>query len=397
MAHSVYSIQPRIVLAELLMTMRDSWQVARVLPNLRLSTSVGNRFAALCNFSDPRVAALEREDAASFEFLKRFTNEFGVRIHPTILLVSRELPHAVWSAEALVSFRDMFSVSVVPKARARLLHDDGQNEPIYSDYFEFYPWSVGKDREFVVAHTPAMWSGHLLKKFSGKSSPSLPMIEIQSNHIDFDHFHFISNIWYEYYIKRKKLKKGYSTLFRSLNMAYHAAAMPGNRDVTLYDLGRLIALWVSACEILVHPCNSNVNKKLIIEKMRNRCFLNKNLKARLYKRKISKKRQVSVDYIEWFVEKMYNLRNDYLHGNHVRVNDILHPKSSRSMFLYPAILYRLVLSSAFDLGVKPVSNGQIIQMIEDGSYQNYALRRYHEDLYEQGLLSFRTQRSSNSR
>ena len=42
-------------------------------------------------------------------------------------------------------------------------------------------------------------------------------------------------------------------LFRSLNMANAVANLQGHAEITHYDLGRLVALWVSAFEILAHP------------------------------------------------------------------------------------------------------------------------------------------------
>lgn len=42
-------------------------------------------------------------------------------------------------------------------------------------------------------------------------------------------------------------------LTRSLNMAYHASLLPAGTDTTFYDVGRIVSLWVSAFEILVHP------------------------------------------------------------------------------------------------------------------------------------------------
>ena len=44
-----------------------------------------------------------------------------------------------------------------------------------------------------------------------------------------------------------------NALFRSLNMAFRAAEMPAWNDITVYDVGRSVALWVSAFEILAHP------------------------------------------------------------------------------------------------------------------------------------------------
>jgi hypothetical protein len=42
-------------------------------------------------------------------------------------------------------------------------------------------------------------------------------------------------------------------LFRSLNMANEAARIPAPVASTFYDVGRTLALWVSAFEIVAHP------------------------------------------------------------------------------------------------------------------------------------------------
>ena len=41
-------------------------------------------------------------------------------------------------------------------------------------------------------------------------------------------------------------------LFRALEMARAASKMPGGSDATDYDVGRAVAMWVSAFEILAH-------------------------------------------------------------------------------------------------------------------------------------------------
>jgi hypothetical protein len=51
--------------------------------------------------------------------------------------------------------------------------------------------------------------------------------------------------WERYYLGTKRRRED-RILFRSLNMAVKAAQMPGGIDVTLYDVGRMIALWVWA-------------------------------------------------------------------------------------------------------------------------------------------------------
>jgi hypothetical protein len=59
------------------------------------------------------------------------------------------------------------------------------------------------------------------------------------------------------------------SLFRSLNMANQALQAPGGTDTTYYDVGRSIALWISAFEILAHPPNANANLQVVYELLEN--------------------------------------------------------------------------------------------------------------------------------
>jgi len=91
------------------------------------------------------------------------------------------------------------------------------------------------------------------EEFHGQSSPELP--ERQIPEIDEPLFEILVKRWERHYLGFRRSRQD-RALFRSLNMAVQASELPGGIDVTIYDLGRILALWVSACETLAHTPHS---------------------------------------------------------------------------------------------------------------------------------------------
>jgi hypothetical protein len=116
--------------------------------------------------------------------------------------------------------------------------------------------------------------------------------------------------------------------------------------MTFYDVGRSLALWVSAYEILAHPGGngwsgfSTVTAEL--EKVRWR---NNKLSEKVYT--IDGKAPQQVQLAAWVCKKIYDLRNDFLHGNDVDASHLL--LNDQAMIDYAACLYRLGLTGFLDL------------------------------------------------
>jgi hypothetical protein len=99
--------------------------------------------------------------------------------------------------------------------------------------------------------------------FKGQSSPTLFRTALDAADLDQPLLAALLSRWQQRY-QASEPDWADIALFRSLNMAYHSSLLPA-ADTTFYDLGRLVSLWVSAFEILVHPGgNGQANRDKVL-------------------------------------------------------------------------------------------------------------------------------------
>ena len=103
----------------------EEWTVATVLPNVELEAPIEGGLAALVRSDDPRMRSLGKAHPNLRTFIKRFTDAFGEKLRPSLLLVRKDTPASILTVEALASFRDAVALSVVPYNRARELKQPG--------------------------------------------------------------------------------------------------------------------------------------------------------------------------------------------------------------------------------------------------------------------------------
>jgi hypothetical protein len=228
------------------------WQAAAVLPNISVTTAIEGDGIALVPPDDARIMANHPKVK---RFLDQFTDAFGAELEPASLIVSPEVPKLTRDIDCIASFRDILVTSVVPYSRAERELGSKRHEICYSDYFEIYPWMLGENPEMLIANTPALLGVYNVEAFHGQSSPSLSVSEL--NEVDELLFEALVPRWSAHFLSNDD-KWNNLALFRSLNMAQQAAALPAGRDITFHDIGRMLGLWVSAFEILVHPGGSGV-------------------------------------------------------------------------------------------------------------------------------------------
>ena len=128
------------------------WNPMAVLANVELNEPIEAQLAAFAPASDARVQDVNTAHPVHATFLDRFTDAFGNKCHPTVLIVRPSAPERIRSADALASIRDVLSASVIPRARARYTRQLGNCGVFYSSSFEFYPWMV--DRNLPIRLTP---------------------------------------------------------------------------------------------------------------------------------------------------------------------------------------------------------------------------------------------------
>jgi hypothetical protein len=148
----------------------NSWAPLAILPNLSGGRAIEAEIVALAPFDDPRVQGM-REAAPLFaELLSRFSDAFGVPLKPSVFIArSDAIPDL--SAEALLSFRDLAAIGVIPYSRSLNTVFDTTNRIVYADSFGLYPWMLSKDNDALIASTPAFKGWHDVRQFHGQSSP----------------------------------------------------------------------------------------------------------------------------------------------------------------------------------------------------------------------------------
>jgi hypothetical protein len=158
-----------------------SWTPVFVLPNLRVSHEVTTDEVAIVPYTDERLRPYEATHPQYRQFLRKFTDPFGARVSPGVLLLRSDAPETFKSIEAVSSFRDLLALSVIPLQRAKGIVHDGSYHIKFSDFFDFYPWvyheghatsfvtlppkspcmrfafSVGKRRRFFLHSISTTW------------------------------------------------------------------------------------------------------------------------------------------------------------------------------------------------------------------------------------------------
>ncbi|MCA3632767.1 MAG: hypothetical protein INF16_08250 [Methylobacterium sp.] len=138
-------------------------------------------------------------------------------------------------------------------------------------------------------------------------------------------------------------------LMRSLNMAYQASLLPAGIDTTFYDIGRMLILWVSAFEILVHPGGSGQASCKQVFDLIERTPWAPRSKIGQAIHDTGGKAKIKRSFASWLYERLYYCRNDFIHGNPVDSSSLLLSTPQQSIFEYVALLYSIALTSFLNL------------------------------------------------
>lgn len=321
-----------------------TWTPVLVLPNLGMrGSSVECEIAAIVGSTHARVAEVIAEHRNFGVFLSKFHGQFGEAVHPTVLMIKADAAPSYFTAEAVSAFRDLVALSVVPLARAWRLNSLRAQRLAYSNAFAFYPWMMGRDYEDLYCFTPAFMGVHFLSEFSGQSYPEQSQVSLAEDDIDVPVVTSLMSRWRKRYDGDGDWHD--RALFRSLNMANEAAHMPGSTAVTFHEFGRSLALWVSAFEILTHPGGKRrASESTVFAAFDKVQWTDKALSDAKYWTRGAMRTLACHVY-----DRVYSLRNDFLHGNDVDESHLVVGKDERLMIDYAAVLYRLALTGVLQL------------------------------------------------
>lgn len=349
-----------------------NWTPICVLPNIDLDEPVESDLLALVPSSDPRVLEVTNGNQKFREFLECFTDPFGKSIQPTLILQNNICGGRKISSEFIAYFRDVIVSSTVPYSISRFINGKPYQQVNYSSYFSICPWMISNDYEWLIGSTPAFTALQNVNKYIGQSSPELWPVELGPNDFDWPLLHELLRLWGALCKNEKNPEWKKLALFRSLNMANQAMLIPVNADAggTIYDDGRIIALWVSAFEILIHPGGyGKANKDKVFKLLDSIPWIDRSSGYNHFitkEKKDNKEITIRRNLACWIYDQMYSCRNKFLHGNPVEDSDmnLLSSRkpaedsdpnlrsSRRRMYHFAPILYRLALTAFLNLSWK---------------------------------------------
>lgn len=328
----------------------EPWVALWPLPNLNLVESFACRDAGMLAMTDARLAAEPEQRDAIAKLLGNFRNEFGVRIRPGIMAYRKGAQGKVASIEAMSAFRDSVCIAALTQSHAHFVRGGHNFRIHFSDAFDFYPWYLGKnsshnDLVTIVADTPAIFGIHNLAKLQPQGAPAISRRELSQDECDQPLLTSLIAAW------QREFSQGQGgpserRLFRSLDMARSALRMPGGADASVFHIGRAIALWVSAFEILAHDGWSS--PKRVVELLSRARLRSEALSSREYS--VSFGRETTrVGLCGAVYMAVYAARNDFLHGNEITDQALQFVPGGHNLVHYCAPLYRIALSAYLNL------------------------------------------------
>jgi hypothetical protein len=325
-----------------------TWGPMFVLPNVDIDEPIEADGMALVSLRDERIHTLADKHKNFAEYISRFESEFGGRILPSIIIWRDDSSQLYRSVEAIGGFRDAICLSVVPYGWAQTLRFDRPFDILFGSWFSVYPWMTDKNYEYVVMQSMAQLALHLVEEIKPQSTPGITPRELKPSMIDRTLLNALLERWpLRYQSERASWEN--TALFRSLNMANFASLLPSTAQVTNYDIGRSVSLWVSAFEILVHPGQGQSGFLQVYDILEKVQWNLTECKEKVYEAHGFKPGQQKRNLPCWIYGVIYNARNQYLHGNPISNDTLVVPQSKRNLFEYAPILYRMALAGFLGL------------------------------------------------
>lgn len=348
-----------------------SWRYVSIIHNLPLEEPIGNEFIAIVPPTDQRL--VREHGLPGFRtFIGRFRDQFGRKVTPSILILRDDVKADI---ELVVGFRNALAISAVIQAWIKFLSHGAQLQHFkFSDYFALYPHALSKDGQDVVVNSPSQLGLDEVANFHGQTTPGISSPHPTKQFYDPYLFAALLDRWKRKFIRRSKAWED-TALFRSLQMAYRASAMPFQNNATFEDYGAQVSLWVSAHEILTHPEQGRACLSNVLTTLGNAQFSNPALRAKRYSALFGNKR-VHMSLPQKLYWEIHRSRNHFLHGNPVTAKDVF-PASRTDRYpltCFCPILYRCALHEFLGLCKQDVySVGMTTERVRRTMYEDALL------------------------
>jgi hypothetical protein len=348
-----------------------TWVPVWAMPNLHIDLPIEASHAALVPYNDERLRSSAQTKPALTAFLHAFRNEFGSQALPTIGMVREDAYRGVKTVTAFGGFRDAVSVSALAKGHALTMTSKGARGFLYSEVFDVYPWFLTPDMDGrITAYTPGLTGFHHVHEFRPQVAPAIPNRFLNSGDLDRPLLEALTARWERCFANGEE-RADDRRLFRALDMARAASKMPGGRDASEHDMGRAVALWVSAFEILAHDGVRSSPKQVLLLLGRVE-WLRPTMKTRDRKAIVGGK-LIETNLAGEIYGHLYRVRNDFLHGNRVDRDTAKLEKCQRPVLFFAAPLFRLALTAYLNLrSAEPTADAtdpeQFAAQVVDGTF-----------------------------
>jgi hypothetical protein len=320
------------------------------LPHIDVQEPIEVTGLAIVSHRDDRLQFLIQKHRRFAMYMRRFKTEFGEPVYPSVIIRHSASPEQYRSVEALSGFRDAVAMAVTPYSWALALRYDNRQNIRYANWFSFYPWMIDANYENLIMHTMAEIGVHEVKALRGQTMAGLTHRKLTTGMVDTPLLMAILSSW-ECRFKTEAPSRENVALFRSLNMALSASMLPGNVETTIYDIGKSIALWVSAFEILAHPGESRGGFHQVYQLLERAEWKLSDCKQPSYKPFGYKAGQPLRILPVWLYGELNRARNDFLHGNPISNSRLIVPPGKQALHLYAAPLFRMALAAYLELKI----------------------------------------------
>lgn len=321
------------------------WRALGVLPSVDiLPEYFGGDYLALVGIGDRRFRDALSNGPNLLQFLQKFEGHHGESLRPSLLVKSDAYTDRPTS-EAISSFLDIVVASVILDVRTRMVTWRRNVGPVYSDSFDIYPWMIAPGGDRLVAQNAALWAVHTLDKFRGVPSATVPIQQVGTEPAHPRFFRQLHSIWKSQFIDGAD-NWASRAILRSLKMVTSALRLSAatGRTESFYDYGRILSLWVSAFEILIHPgAAGTANRQRVLNLIKTIPWQGRLLQEETHSVDFGRGRIEKVSLANALYFKMNSLRNDFLHGNPVGPTDFRLPNETM-IPSFPAAIFRMALS-----------------------------------------------------
>ena len=335
----------------------SKWHLIGVLPNLPIDRSWDFEHHAFAHPTDKRLVEVSESSAAARALLKSFKHPFGYGCQPSAYIISDDCPKRFKSAEALADLRNAFAVASILHGWQHAVGSANIWFPQYSDYFDLYPLFPSGDGVGLICSGFALNSYDDADEFTGQPYPDLSASRGSFRVAVGERlFALLIDEWKSKYTTAKPTWKQ-TAVFRSLAMAYRAARLPKGCDHLIFDIGVQLSLWVSAHECLTHTGpggRTDLNEVLVLlGKARWRREELKVKRRHKEGQKLPKGYTLPEPktYVQHLYRRLYDARNDFLHGNPVDIKTaFLGPSTRDALSIQVA---PLIYSAALEAFLSP--------------------------------------------